>query len=183
MARPRWLVRADRLPIRVRLTIAFAAVMAAVLVAAGIFLYSQFAADLDAQIDAALRAEATDLTALVKEGGAGAVTFSGEPLAQVYGAGGRLLASTRRATGVRLLAPAEARRATRRPRTIRRPPLPAGAARLPPAPPRDARPPRAPARARAPPGRPGPGAGRPPDGRRGRRPARPARPGARAAAH
>src|SRR4051794_21050837 len=130
MARPRWLVRADRLPIRVRLTIAFAAVMAAVLVAAGIFLYSQFAADLDAQIDAALRAEATDLTALVKEGGAGAVTVSGEPLAQVYGAGGRLLASTRRGTGVRLLTPAEARRATRRPRTIRRHALPAGAVRV-----------------------------------------------------
>ena len=82
----RWLVRAERLPIRVRLTIAFAAVMAAVLAAAGVFLYSQFAADLDAQLDAALRAEATDLAALVEQGGAGAVTVSGEPLAQVFGA-------------------------------------------------------------------------------------------------
>ena len=130
MARTRWLIRADRLPIRARLTIAFAAVIATVLVAAGIFLYSQFAADLDAQIDAALRAEAADLTALVKEGGPGAVAFSGEPLAQVYGAGGRLLATTRRANGLRLLTPAEALRATRRRRTIGRHALPAGAVRI-----------------------------------------------------
>ena len=126
----RWLVRADRLPIRVRLTIAFAAVMAAVLAAAGVFLYSQFAADLDAQLDAALRAEATDLAALVEQGGAGAVTVSGEPLAQVFGAGGRPVASTRRAAVAPLLTPAEARRATRRRQTIQRRDLPAGAVRI-----------------------------------------------------
>ena len=126
----RWLVRAERLPIRVRLTIAFAAVMAAVLAAAGVFLYSQFAADLDAQLDAALRAEATDLAALVEQGGAGALTASGEPLAQVFGAGGRPVASTRRAALAPLLTAAEARRATRRRHTIPRRELPAGAVRI-----------------------------------------------------
>src|SRR5689334_20725410 len=113
MERRRSLTRADRLPLRVRLTLAFTAVMATVLAAAGVFLYSQFAADLDAQIDAALRAEGADVAALVEQGGARAVVPSGQPLAQVYDRGGGLVASTRRATGLPLLTRAEALRATR----------------------------------------------------------------------
>ena len=51
MAHPRWLTRFSRVPIRARLTIAFVAMMATVLAAAGAFLYAQFRSTLDAQIN------------------------------------------------------------------------------------------------------------------------------------
>src|SRR5690242_7176118 len=103
MRRPRWLTRYYRLPIRARLTIAFVAVMAAVLVAAGAILYAQFRSDLDAQINSALRSETADVEALVDAGGPHALADSGAPLAQVFSAGGRRLASTRKARPLRLL--------------------------------------------------------------------------------
>jgi len=46
----------DRLPIRVRVTLAFAGVMAVVLVAAGLFIYLRLAHELDETINAGLRA-------------------------------------------------------------------------------------------------------------------------------
>ena len=57
MARPRaQLLRSSWLLFRVRLTIVFAAVMAAVLIALGAVLYAQFRNDLDDQVDSALSA-------------------------------------------------------------------------------------------------------------------------------
>ena len=108
MARPRWVARFARLPIRIRLTIAFAAVMLAVLGAAGAVLYVQFQRDLDSELDAGLKDQAADIGALVKAGkGPGIVTSSRERLAQIYGPDGRVLASTPAAARIRLLSRAQ----------------------------------------------------------------------------
>ena len=63
-----------RLPIRVRLTLAFTGVMALVLLVTGFFLARQFEGDLDRSIHDAQRAQAQDIAALVQTGaGADAV--------------------------------------------------------------------------------------------------------------
>ena len=111
MARPRWLTRYARLPIRARLTIAFIAVMAIVLATAGVVLYGQFAHDLDADINSSLDAQAVDVAALVEGRGPQAVHVSGQRLAQVYSADGRVLATTEAARGLRLLTVDQARAA------------------------------------------------------------------------
>jgi signal transduction histidine kinase len=109
-----------RLPIRARLTIAFATVMLVVLAGAGAFLYAQFRKDLDAQIGSALRSDDSDVTALVKVGRLGAISTSGLGLAQVYDADGEILASSLKARNVRLLTRGEAKRASRRTEQIAR---------------------------------------------------------------
>ena len=124
MVRPRWLSRFARLPIRIRLTIAFAAVMAVVLATAGVVLYVQFERDLDGEIDDALRAQLVDIVALADAGrGAQAVTGSGERYAQIYAPDGRILATTRTTAGLRLLTPEQVRRAARSTLRIDRRPL------------------------------------------------------------
>lgn len=131
MARARWLTGFARLPIRARLTIAFAGVMAAVVAVAGAFLYAEFERDLDAEMDAAMKAQAGDIAALVEgERGPRAVSASGERFAQIYAADGRVLASTRAAAHARLLTAGEAARAAKRPLSIERRGLPAGDARV-----------------------------------------------------
>jgi two-component system OmpR family sensor kinase len=120
----------SRLPIRVRLTIAFVAVMAAVLAAAGVFLYAQSRSDLDAQIDAALQSDADDVEALLNIGRPAAIVASGVGLAQVYDAHGRIVASSLKARQLRLLTTAEAARALHQPQRVDRRPLPSGAARI-----------------------------------------------------
>jgi two-component system OmpR family sensor kinase len=130
MARVPWLTRFARLPIRARLTVAFAGVIAIVLAAAGVFLYAQFKGDLDRQIDEALNLEARDIAALVHSAGPAAVVSSGEERAQVYTGDGRLLASTAGSAGTRLLSAADARRAVRRPQRIERRTLSSGSARV-----------------------------------------------------
>jgi signal transduction histidine kinase len=113
MARPRAQpLRFSWLPIRVRLTIAFAGVMAAVLIALGAVLYTQFRNDLDDQVDSALLSQAGDVSTLVELGRVGAVTSSGLGLAQVYDSAGRVVGSSLKVRGVRLLTAAEAVRAT-----------------------------------------------------------------------
>jgi signal transduction histidine kinase len=107
------LPRFSWLPIRIRLTIAFAGVMAVVLIALGAFLDAQFRSDLDAQIDSALLNQASDVQTLIEVGRVRAVTSSGLGLAQVYDASGRVVGSSLKVKGVRLLTPAEAVRATR----------------------------------------------------------------------
>ena len=57
-----------RLPIRVRLTLAFTGVIALVLLVTGFFLARQFEGDLDRSIDDAQRAQAEDIAALVQAG-------------------------------------------------------------------------------------------------------------------
>jgi two-component system, OmpR family, sensor kinase len=140
MVRPRWLTRFSRVPIRVRLTMAFVAMMLTVLATAGVFLYAQFRSTLDAQINDGLRLQAADVGALVARGHAGAIASSSNPLAvgcraggclaQVYRADGRLVASTSRAGALRLLTPVQARRATRRLREFELNAAPLGAARV-----------------------------------------------------
>ena len=121
-----------RLPIRLRLTIAFAGVLAAVLGAAGVVLYTELAQDLDDTIDAELRHRTVDFVALVgDERAAGeALAEGGEPLAQVYDPSGRLIASTRQLDATRLLSAPEVRRAAREPVMVERQPTQAGDARV-----------------------------------------------------
>jgi two-component system, OmpR family, sensor kinase len=110
-----------RLPIRVRLTLAFTGVIALVLLVAGFFLAREFERDLDRSIADAQRAQAQDIAALVQGGkGASAVLEGGERYAQVYAADAELLASTGPARGSRLLEPAELQQAARRPLTVER---------------------------------------------------------------
>ncbi len=106
--RPRPLSRFHHLPVRVRLTVAFAGVMAAVLAGAGVFLFVQVRSDLDAQIDAALRLQAANVVKLVAQGSPRTLSSTGGGLAQLYGTGGDLLLSTRAARGSRLLTRSEA---------------------------------------------------------------------------
>src|SRR3954453_11427578 len=111
MARPRRLTRFARLPIRVRLTIAFVVVMAIVLATVGFVLYGQFLHDLDTDIDGSLKAQAIDVSALVEGRGPDAVHVSGQRLAQVYALEGRILATTDAAADIRLLTVEQARAA------------------------------------------------------------------------
>ncbi len=110
-----------RLPIRVRLTLAFTGVIALLLLVAGVFLAREFERDLDRSIADAQHAQAQDIAALVHTGtGADAILNSGERYAQVYAAGGERLASTGPARRTRLLEPAELQQAARRPLTVER---------------------------------------------------------------
>ena len=87
----------SRLPIRVRLTIAFAAATTLVLIAAGAFVYIQLRADLDESIDATLQARAT----AVATGGAaaGIAGDDEEGFAQVQSPAGRVVDSAGGAQG------------------------------------------------------------------------------------
>jgi two-component system, OmpR family, sensor kinase len=83
-----------RLPIRIRLTLAFTVVMAVVLVAVGLFVYSRVADDLDSALDTALRGRADDLAATATRPGSVApdrdrLVARDESLAQVIGRDGR----------------------------------------------------------------------------------------------
>ena len=57
----------NRVPIRLRLTAAFALAMAVVLAAAGLLLYLHLATSLDRTLAQGLRARAADVSALVKQ--------------------------------------------------------------------------------------------------------------------
>ena len=87
----------SRLPIRVRLTIAFAAATTLVLIAAAAFVYVQLRADLDESIDATLQVRAT----AVATGGAaaGIAGDDEEGFAQVQSPDGRVMDSAGGAQG------------------------------------------------------------------------------------
>ena len=121
-----------RLPIRLRLTIAFAGVLTVVLGASGVVLYTEFDRDLDEVIDRDLNARAADMAALVAEGRDPQRTLvaSGERLAQIYGPAGRLLASTAAFSGTRALTGEQVREAARERLRIDRTDTPVGDARL-----------------------------------------------------
>ena len=105
----------SRLPIRIRLTLAFAGVIAVVLGVAGVFLAREFSRDLDRSIDEAQRVQGEDISALVAGAqGPSAVAKSGERFAQVYAFDGRVLGTTEAARDMRLLSPSEVSRATER---------------------------------------------------------------------
>jgi two-component system, OmpR family, sensor kinase len=109
-----------RLPIRVRLTLFFAAVMVVVLTATGAFVYLRMKADLGATVDTGLRSRAADVVAMVQGtdrrltlSGRSPLTEAGENLAQVLGADGTVLDSTPDYRSRSLMTPAELERALR----------------------------------------------------------------------
>jgi two-component system OmpR family sensor kinase len=82
----------SRLPVRIRLTLAFTALMAVVLIAVGLFVYSRVGSDLGTALDNSLRSRADELAALTGGGGVGSsdqdrLLASDESLAQVIGPG------------------------------------------------------------------------------------------------
>ncbi|MEA2155502.1 MAG: hypothetical protein QOE11_1642 [Solirubrobacteraceae bacterium] len=106
-----------RLPVRWRLTLAFAAVMAIVLVATGLFVHARLATSLDASIDRSLRSRAADVAALAQQSEHGlAESDAGAgrrvpALAQLIDARGRVVDRTGGLPAQPLLAPAALARA------------------------------------------------------------------------
>jgi signal transduction histidine kinase len=117
-----------RLPIRLRLTIAFAGVLTSVLAVGGLVLFTQVRGDFDKVTDADLSTRAADAAALVAADGPSAgLARSREKLAQVYNRRGALAASTPVLAGSRLLTAREALRADGGLRRLQRVGTPAGA--------------------------------------------------------
>jgi two-component system OmpR family sensor kinase len=120
----------SRMPIRLRVTLAFVAVMTVVLGAVGLFVYLRFRTELDATINASLRSRATDVAALVKEADSGLSERRGnlvgrsESFAEVLDPSGRVLDSTASISGHDLLSAGELVRAERAPTILNRGPLP-----------------------------------------------------------
>ena len=107
----------SRLPIRLRITAAFAVTMAAVLAASGLFLYLRLDSHLSAALDRDLRLRAQDLAALVGEPHAtlakdntGRLIERGESYAQLLALNGRILDATKPLGHSPLLSRAELRR-------------------------------------------------------------------------
>jgi heavy metal sensor kinase len=107
-----------RLPIRIRLTLAFTSVMAIVLAATGVFLYFTFGAGLDRSINSGLRTRVADVSALVKEADAGLAVSGksqlskrGGSFAQILTSKGIVFDATAAAGKTPLLTPADVRRA------------------------------------------------------------------------
>jgi two-component system, OmpR family, sensor kinase len=109
----------SRIPIRIRITLVFAVVMALVLGAVGLFLYLELGSRLDESIDNGLRSRGGDVAALVREstaqglGGSAdtALIESDESFAQVLTPDGRVVDSTPQLGGEPVLSQAELERA------------------------------------------------------------------------
>jgi two-component system OmpR family sensor kinase len=127
-----------RLSIRLRVTLVFAAVMALVLGATGVFVYLRFEAELDHTVDAGLRSRADELAATVQAAGPGHLgdgqhlVGRSESFAEVLGPGGTVVDSSPALGARSLLGGAELRRAQRGPLILDRGPLPGldGSSRL-----------------------------------------------------
>jgi signal transduction histidine kinase len=106
----------SRLPVRLRVTLAFTAVMATLLAAAGLFLYWQLGQKLDGAINDGLRSRVVDLAA---QAGTSGLQDRGGDVAQVLDARGRVIDAS---PGVRsaLLSRAEIARALERPLVVDR---------------------------------------------------------------
>ena len=107
----------SRLPIRLRLTLAFAAAMGLVLAVLGIFIYTRFESSLNDNVDQSLRSRATDLRGLLERSDEEAprlapssVSFveTDESFAQLLDRSGRLIDGTPEADESPLLNPEEA---------------------------------------------------------------------------
>ena len=110
---------------RIRLTLAFTAVMAVVLVAVGLFVYSRVGSDLDAALDNSLRSRADDIAALAGGGRLSAsdqdrLVASDESLAQLIGPGGRVVYSSAGLSSGPVLSKDELARAERGPLFVNR---------------------------------------------------------------
>jgi myo-inositol-hexaphosphate 3-phosphohydrolase/signal transduction histidine kinase len=120
-----------RLPITIRLTLVFTAVMAAVLAATGLFLYLRLANELDRAVEVGLRSRADDVAAFARrsdgpppgEPTPGRLTDSDESIAQIIDARGRVLDETPAVSEPALLRPDELARARRRATIVGRRPL------------------------------------------------------------
>jgi two-component system, OmpR family, sensor kinase len=117
-----------RVPIRLRLTLVFAAAMAAVLLAMGLFLYVRLAVALDRTIDQSLRSRASDIATLIQETdsslGREPLTQQDQGFVQVAKPGGRVLDSTPALRGRRLLSGDQLARAGDAAIMVERPPFP-----------------------------------------------------------
>jgi two-component system OmpR family sensor kinase len=112
-----------RVPLRIKLALAFTGVMAVLLAVASVALSLLSARNLDRAIDAGLAARAGDAAALVREDtGAGRLQGSGESLAQVLDTSGRLLDTTPGAGREPLLTGAEAADSSSEDIVVDRPP-------------------------------------------------------------
>jgi signal transduction histidine kinase len=108
----------SRIPIRIKVTMAFAIALAIVLAGIGSFLYLEFRAGLDSSIEQGLRTRAGDVTALVKQAdtgltqsGASPLTARGESFAQILTARGKIFDSTPLIKSAAILNPAQVSRA------------------------------------------------------------------------
>jgi len=108
----------SRLPIRLRITLAFAAAMAVVLTALGLFIYLRYADHLNESFDQGLRSREAELGALAATSGAGLQTSGAridkqESFAQVLDANGRIVDTVPQLAGDPLLTGADLERASR----------------------------------------------------------------------
>ena len=116
----------SRLPIRIRLTLAFAAAMALVLGMLGIVVYTRFENSLDDNVDQSLRSRANELVGPVAHSGrlpevrSGAFLEAEESFVQVLDPQGRLVEGTPPADRRPLLGAEELRRTREGPLTITR---------------------------------------------------------------
>src|SRR3954452_13111766 len=92
-----------RIPLRLKLTLAFTGVMAVLLTLAGIALSVLVAQNLDSTIDDGLAARAGDASAVIASGAPLAST--GEPFAQVFSPDGVVRNTTPSASGEPLVGP------------------------------------------------------------------------------
>jgi signal transduction histidine kinase len=113
-------VAVKRLPIRLRVTLAFAAVMAVVLAAGGLLLHARMVSELDATIDRGLRSRVADVSALIRqadsglaESGRSPLTEQGESLAEILDASGRVIDAPPALQRKPVLSRAEVRQAMR----------------------------------------------------------------------
>lgn len=129
----------SRASIRLRVTLAFAAVMTVVLGATGVFVYLRFSSELDSAINNGLRSRAGDVATLVKETDSGLSerrqsTLAGkaENFAEILAKNGAVLDATAQLRGHALLTVSELRRALHGSILLDRGPLPGlhGQARL-----------------------------------------------------
>ena len=114
----------SRIPIRLRMTLAFALVSAVVLAALGYFVYARFDSELTEQIDQSLRTHGDDIASLVSGGDlARNAKLLGreESFAQVLTAEGRIYATTPQLGANPQITPAEAARAARESFLVTRP--------------------------------------------------------------
>ncbi len=108
----------SRLPIRLRVTVAFAGVMAVVLVAIGIAVHTRFEHQLDTAINQGLRSRADDVGAALGDrgldlaDGAGRLVEPGESFVQVIDPAGAVRAAAPASQTRPLLSPAQQRRVT-----------------------------------------------------------------------
>jgi len=111
----------SRLPIRLRVTVAFTGVMAVVLIAIGAAVYVRFESQLDSTIDQGLRTRADELRPLVASGRAlppdaaagSPLVEQSESFAQIVRPDGTVLAATAKLRSRPLLTPAQRARAGR----------------------------------------------------------------------